>query len=832
MRPLGTYRAAPVLPEALLFLNQLAYDLRWSYREELRSLFADLDPVAWERLGRNPVELLRFADPSRLAERAADASYVARVEAARERLEREDSKEPPVAGALLLREAQERIAYFCLEFGISEVLPIYSGGLGVLAGDHLKSAADLRVPLVAVGLFYREGFFTQTFSGDGRQRESYPIQDPEDLPVRLLKPPSGVLPVVHVTLARKQVHVLVREARIGPVRLLLLDTHVPENRPGHREITSRLYGGDMETRIQQEIVLGIGGMRALELAGLRPTVRHANEGHASFLGLEAIRQLRAEHGLSFDEAREVTAAGNVFTTHTPVPAGIDVFPPQLVKKYFEEKIEALGISMERFLGLGRQVPEDPHEYFSAAVLGLRLSGSVNGVSRLHATVSRRLWRGVFPEAPISEIPIEGITNGVHAPTWTDPTIAELDLAHAQGPGERAELWERHEALRLRLVSAARGRTAAARRRRGAPDIEVAGAWELLDEKALTIGFARRFATYKRATLIFFDPERLAKILGDPDRPVQLVFAGKAHPRDDAGKEFLRRVAETSRLPEFAGKVVLLENYDIGLARLLVSGCDVWLNNPRRPHEASGTSGMKAAMNGVVNFSVLDGWWDEAPREETGFVIGDDAERSEEEIAGMLYDTLERDVVPLFYEREKGVPHGWVSKMAASASSLARLFSTDRMVEEYVDRAYLPAARRVRALRAEGFAAARDLARWKSELPRRWTDVNFDSVRTDGADPARLVPGETFPVEVVVRLGGMTAEELSVDWFEGRMERDGGVEQGFSTPLTLVSTDEGRATYTGTIMRPEDDERGYSVRIRPTHPHLKHPNETGLVLWAG
>ncbi|MBL8111415.1 MAG: alpha-glucan family phosphorylase, partial [Acidobacteria bacterium] len=769
----------------------------------------------------------------RLQLASTDEPYVALVTRLAESLAAEEQAPAALAEAETLRRNGDRVAYFCAEFGLTEVLPIYSGGLGVLAGDHLKAAHDLGVPLVGVGLFYRQGFFRQALGADSKQLESYPLLNPDDLPMDLLATPQGVPPLVSVRLGNRDLHLLVRRVKIGRIPLLLLDSNLPVNRPSDRDITARLYSGDSELRIQQEIVLGVGGLKALDLAGLRSTVRHANEGHAAFLGLERIRQIRAEMGVTFDEALEMARAGNVFTTHTPVPAGIDIFGPELMKRYFENEMEGLGITFERFLGLGRQVPEDPNEHFSMAVLGLRLSASVNGVSKLHATVSRRMWKGVFPDEPISEIPIAGITNGVHAATWTEPGIASLALPTAETP-DREGLWKRHEALRAGLVAAARERTALARRRRGAPDSEIAASYGLLDPKALTISFARRFATYKRATLIFHDLERLAKILGNAERPVQLLFAGKAHPKDVPGKEFLKRVGHFAQRPELLGRVVLLEDYDMALARQLVSGSDVWLNNPRRPHEASGTSGMKAAMNGILNLSVLDGWWDEAPQDEMGFSIGDDAEgHGDEEIAGQLYERLENDVVPLFYDRatREATPEAWVTRMISAAKHATNLFSAGRMVTDYVRTFYLPAAERRRALAADGALRAKDLAAWKQSIAERWSELGFVAVNISVPSPGRLAPGEAFDVEAHVRLGTIEPDELAVDWFEGRLDPEGVVPTGYSTPFTFIERNDGHAVYRARVVRPAED-RGYSVRIRPTHRDLAFPNETGLVVWAG
>jgi len=690
------------LPARLQPLLTLSRDLRWIWRPEPRSVFSSLDPESWERAGENPVEFLRIVPTGRLLEAARDEGYLAHLDSVVERLSQEDRAPARHPGAAGMAERRESIAYFSAEFGLTDALPIYAGGLGVLAGDHLKSASDLALPLAGVGIFYAEGYFRQLLDVDGRQREAYPALDPDRLPLSVPEPDDGKRPIVSLTLAGREVHLLVRLARVGRVPLLLLDTNLPQNAPADREITARLYGGDFENRIRQEIVLGIGGMRALDLLGLRPAVRHLNEGHAAFAALEKIRQLVFEEGLSFAAAREVGAAGNVFTTHTPVPAGIDRFPVELLEKYVAGYAADLGLSFDGLLALGREIPEDAKEHFSMAVLALRLSGRTNAVSRLHARVARRLWRCVISQTPSEEGAILSVTNGVHRGTWASPEIAGLPVLERPDEVDRAELWRRHEALRARLVLLARGRLAGEKRRQGASAQEAEAASGILDPSALTIGFARRFATYKRATLILRDPERLHRLLAQPGRPVQLLFAGKAHPRDEAGKEFLHTISEYAGMPEFRGRLALLPDYEMGLARALVSGCDVWLNNPVRPHEASGTSGMKAAMNGVLNLSVMDGWWDEAPHEEVGFAIGEARDHApDEEVAEALYEVLENRVIPMFYERdERGLPAAWIEKMIQSAHRIGRLFSSDRMVTEYLELCYLPALERVRALRED------------------------------------------------------------------------------------------------------------------------------------
>ncbi|MEO8430960.1 MAG: alpha-glucan family phosphorylase [Acidobacteriota bacterium] len=687
----------PRLPEALQPLAAIARDLRWTWRPGVRALFASVDRAVWESEEENPVALLERVSPERLEALARDEDFLSRVAALVSEIGIEDDGEPLHPGTRAMQQRGDRVAYFSAEFGLTELLPVYAGGLGVLAGDHLKSSSDLRIPLVGVGLFYRQGYFRQSLARGEGQRESALSVDPAHLPISLPATPDGAPPVITVRVAGRDVRILIRLVQVGRVPLLLLDTDLEENHPDDRSITSTLYGGDQETRIRQEIVLGIGGLRALDLLKMRPTVRHINEGHAAFVGLEKIRQLVSEEGLSFSEAREHAAAGNVFTTHTPVPAGIDRFSVELVAKYLTEEVSGAGITFEEFVKLGQESTGNPLEPFSMAVLALRLCGHANAVSQLHARVSRRLWLGLLPELADEDVRIRAITNGVHRPTWTAPEIAALAILESPESVPAARLWSVHERLRARLVETCRARLRRHAAEQGMSADDVAAAGAVLDPNALTIGFARRFATYKRANLVFRDPDRLLRILAAA--PVQFLFAGKAHPHDDPGKELLRAIAAHAEEPAFRGRVVLLPDYDMRLARELVAGCDVWLNNPVRPHEASGTSGMKAGMNGVLNLSVLDGWWDEAPYEETGFVIGPATDYApDEEVAASLYEALESRVLPLFFERdEAGLPAGWIDKMVQSISRIGRQFSSDRMVLQYLELCYVPASERRRGL---------------------------------------------------------------------------------------------------------------------------------------
>ncbi len=820
------------VPEKLLPLFALSHDLRWTWRADVRALFEFLDPEAWKRAGGNPVKLFRHVPAERLWRAAEDPVYQEELLSLVRRLTEEDLAEPRHTAARELIARGERIAYFSAEFGLTEILPIYAGGLGVLAGDHLKSASDLGVPLAGVGLFYREGYFRQVVDDDGMQKEAYPVLDPEELPLSLAETPDGSPPIVTVDLSGRTVRLLIRVAKVGRVPLYLLDSNLPENEPPDREITARLYGGGHEMRLQQEIVLGIGGSRALARVGMLPTIRHINEGHAAFVSLERIRNLVHDEELSFAEAREVATTGNVFTTHTPVPAGIDVFTPELLWKYFAGYVGELGISFDEFFDLGREVGEQPRELFSMAVLAMRLSTHQNAVSRIHAGVSRKLWRGVMPDLPLSEVPIRPITNGVHAPTWTAAEIAATGVLDHPDEVDRSELWRSHELLRQRLVAVCRDRLVEEKRRQGAPEEDVAIAAASLDPKALTIGFARRFATYKRATLLFRQPKRLEYLLHQIGRPVQILFAGKAHPRDEDGKEFLRVVARAAERPELKGRVLLLPDYDMGLARTLVAGCDVWLNTPERPREASGTSGMKAAMNGALNLSVLDGWWDEAPHDEAGFVVGEAKDHAgDEEIAQALYDALEKRVLPMFFDRDaSGLPQRWIDRMIVAASRVARVFSSERMVAEYLEQCYVPGAFHRRSLKGVDREPLKRLVAWKEGVRAAWPQARFEAL-TFEPEPSTLPPAAAFEVTARVHLGPLDGADVSVELFEGAVEADGTLESG--TPIRLEPI--GREGETGVFRvshRKPSGDLGYTLRMRPWNAHLAHPNETGLMLWWG
>ena len=859
VRSIHTYNIIPAIPAPLSRLHDLAYNLWWTWENEAAELFRRLDRDLWERVGHNPVRLLGVVDQQRLTAASEDAGFLTHLARVVQRFDDYMANAQPWYAEVAGQPNPPLIAYFCMEFGLTECLPIYSGGMGILAGDHLKSASELGLPLVGVGLLYQEGYFQQYLNPDGWQQERYPDNDFANMPLTLMRGPDGAPLTVQVGLPGRMVTAQIWRVQVGRVPLYLLDTNTPANPdPADRDITDRLYGGDSEMRIRQEMILGIGGIRALEALGLRPAVTHMNEGHSAFLGLERMRLLMEENHLSFAEAQELVAASSVFTTHTPVSAGIDLFPPDLMQRYFGEYAAALGIPFGDFLALGRQNPGDTNESFSMAVLAIRLARAVNGVSRLHAQVARRMWQGLWPGVPEQEIPIQAITNGIHHCSWVAPSLGEL-YEHYMGsrwhsdpaqpkawenagqiPDE--EIWHRHEACREQLVVFMRQRLQDQLAAKGATTTELAAAGEALNPYALTIVFARRFATYKRAPLIFHDPARLARILSDPRRPVQIIYAGKAHPQDNAGKELIRQIIHQARNPDFGNHIVFLENYDMNAARYLTQGADVWLANPRRPLEASGTSGMKAAVNGALNLSVLDGWWAEGYRPDAGWAIGrgeeyQDLAYQDEVEANALYDLLEKEIIPTFYDRGRnGMPRGWVARMKAGLQYLAPVFNTTRMVHDYARHCYLPATRRFQALSENQQARARALAAWKARLRQEWPFIRVSDVHTEPSCELRV--GGGMPVHARVHLGNLTPDDLLVQVYEGPLDArqeilpDQVVTMSVSDPAqTDAATTGGDYDYVASVPCTASGQRGYALRVLPKHPDLTDPFELRLILWA-
>ena len=848
VKALRTFQVRPSLPAPLAPLADLAANLRWAWHPPTQELFRWADADLWEDVGGNPVELLGRLSPNRLRALAQDPAFTDSLAEAAENLERyltgerwAQRQDPP----------PPRVAYFSPEFGLTHVMQTYSGGLGILAGDHLKAASDLGLDLVGVGLLYRHGYFRQLLDADGWQQERYPDLNPYRLPLRRLEV-DGEPATVSVEFGSRTCACQIWTADVGRVPLLLLDTDLPQNAPEDRVVTDRLYGGDVEHRLRQEIVLGVGGVRALHLAiGMgtvpgKPAIYHSNEGHAGFLELERVRTLCADEGLSFDQAVEVARSAVIFTTHTPVPAGIDVFPRDLFEHYFSGFAAACGVSTDRLVAVGQPQGGDPGGSFNMAVMGLRLSVRANGVSQLHGDVARRMFAHLWPGVEAPEVPITSVTNGVHAPTWVGPEMRAVFDRHLAPNWSRDQAtWARVEEIpddvlwravgrgRERMVQRVRGWVRAQRERRGEPATALGWTDELLDPDALTIGFARRFAEYKRGTLLLSQPERLSKLLLASDRPVQFVFAGKAHPRDDIGKSLIREIVHFADDVDLRGRVVFVEDYDMDVARTMLQGVDVWLNTPRRPHEACGTSGMKAVLNGALHCSTLDGWWDELYDHENGFAIGgqhehDDVAQQDIADASSLFDVLERLVVPMFYDRSQGaLPRRWIARIKRSLRTLGPAVLATRMVQEYVTDLYVPVATRAQRLQADGGALALRLAEWRHRVGEAWPDVAITGVESEGGTEI----GQRREVVVVADLGGLTPGDVAVQLVHGPVGADGIL---LAPQVASLACDGGAGSevrYGGTFDLEHSGEYGMAVRIVPAHPDLSHWADTGLVTWA-
>ncbi len=844
------YTVTPRIPDRLKDLLRIAMNLWWTWDPEALDLLRRLDRILWERCYARPIRMLGLVSQERLAELLADEGYLAHLDRVGAKLS--GYLERPTWFGSTHPENSLCVAYFCAEFGIVEGMRLYSGGLGILAGDHLKSASDLGIPLVGVGLLYRRGYFRQYLNADGWQQEEYPEADYHTLPLNLEQRPDGSPVTVGVEFPGRKVRAQIWRAQVGRIPLYLLDSDFEANAPEDRAITGHLYGGDQDTRIRQELLLGVGGIRALEALGIQPTVCHINEGHSAFLALERIRRVMEREGVGFAVAREMVAASSVFTTHTPVPAGIDVFTPELMERYFAPYAAQLHLSREEFLGLGRRNPADKNEPFSMAVLALRLSSATNAVSALHGRVSRRMWSGMWPEVPMDDLPITSITNGVHVRGWLSRDMAELFDAYLgprwiSHPADQsiwgrvdqipdAELWRTHERRRERLVAFARRRLRMQLEQRGAPAAEREQAEEVLDPKALTIGFARRFATYKRATLLFRDPERLARLLCDPQRPVQIIYAGKAHPADQEGKDFIRQVVHFARRPEFRHRIVFLEDYDIKVGRYLYQGVDVWLNTPRRPLEASGTSGMKATANGAINISVLDGWWDEAYEGTNGWAIGrgeeyEDAGYQDQVESQALYQMLENEVVAMFYARGRdGLPREWVRRMKNAMRTVCPVFNAYRMVKEYTERLYLPSGRLWDSLGANGLERAKALAAWKERVRAHWKEVAVLEVVGDLGVPLEV--GTTRDVRAEIALGSLRPEDVSVALYSGPLATGSEIASATVSVMKVEGSPRaGAYLYSGMLLGRSTGLQGFRVRILPAHEDLANPLAMNCIAWG-
>jgi glycogen phosphorylase len=828
VKPQKEFLVRPALPVSLSRLSELAYNLLWSWDHNLRALFRRLDPALWKACGNNPVLMLGRVPQATLERAASDPRYLTLYRRACEGYDSYmQAATEPADGKL--------IAYFSMEYGLTECLPIYSGGLGLLSGDHLKASSDAEYPLIAVGLLYQKGYHQQWLNPDGWQQERYPINDFYTLPIEEVFDRDGNAVMVQVKLPTGVVHIKVWTITVGRVKLYLLDTNIAENpSEEHRDITDSLYGGDIHTRMRQEIVLGIGGLRALKALRLEPTVFHMNEGHSAFLAMERIRILMGEQGLTFDEAWSSSRLNNVFTTHTSVPAGIDIFDAGMMYDYFGEYCNTAGIDFDRLLALGRKHPSDSSERFSMAILAFKTSALRNAVSALHRHVSQEMWADLWPNLPVSEVPITSVTNGVHLPTWLNGDFATLYDQYLQPdwreryPEPKSweliqdipdqELWEAHRRRKRRLIVFVRERMVKFALDRKAGTAEMRRLGEVLDPETFTIGFARRFATYKRATLLFRDVTRLKKLLTNPEMPVQIVVAGKAHPKDHPGKTLIREIVQLSRDAGLSKRLVFLEDYGIEVARDMVQGVDLWLNNPRRGEEACGTSGMKAAINGVLNLSILDGWWDEAYEHSGGWAIGGREAYSEDQDeyhASAIYSLLENEIVPMYYARgEDSVPDEWMRRMKQCLGFISPQFNCQRMVAEYMQHLYIPAHRGYHEVRRSGFELARERSRWNAGVQNVWHNVRF--LELGPAPQASLWSGSAIPMRAVVDLGGLAPDDVRVEAIVGRVGSTGQLED--TEIVTLPAAEQRGAAYVfeREFIPHQTGRLGYAFRVSPNH----------------
>lgn len=831
------FSVIPRLPERLKPLEELAYNLLFAWNLDVGRIFRRVSEDLWTDSYHNPVLMLSRLSQERVEELERDEAFLANLERTW-RAVREYMEQPAFLNHGRRIPEDLTIAYFSAEYGITDCLPFYFGGLGILAGDTLKSASDLNIPMVGVGLLYRYGAFRQRLTATGDQIETIPELDFYHLPLRLLRDEKGEPLLVEIPLDNRVFYAQIWLAQVGRVPLYLLDANIPQNPPEFRQATAYPYPDERPLRLLQEILLGIGGMRALKAVGIEPTVLHMNEGHSAFAGLERIRVLRKEKGITFDEALLLVMASNVFTTHTSVLAAIDLFDPGLIQRYFSEYVKELGITMEALLGLGRRNPSDPSEPFCMNILAMKLSGHINAVSKLHREVSKKMWRFLWPNIPEEDVPIDGITNGVHVPSWVSRQMAEtfdrfLGPKWIEDPdNERVwrraedipdeELWGVHERRRGQLVAFCRRRLREQLKARGASLREIEKVDECLNAEALTIVWARRMVAYKRPLLIFKDLDRLARILTDPKRPVQIIMAGKAHPNDNEGKRLLKELIRIISQEPFRRHVVFIEDYDMNVARYMVQGADVWLNTPIRLQEACGTSGMKAIFNGALHLSTLDGWWDEAYRPEVGWAIGGrddlDPQYREEVESKELYSLLENEIVPLFYDRgPDGLPRKWIARMKAALKELGARFNSNNMLEEYLDRCYLKAYQYLESLTKDGLGGVKELASWYRRISRLWSKVRVVEVRQES--PQELRAGDTLKVKALVDLGELGPEEVKVDLYYGPLDQEGRIRQREVAPMELKGKMGDLWSFEIELPVKRTGRQGYYVRVTPYHPFL-------------
>ena len=841
----------PQLPKSIEKLGEISENLWWSWNTEFLKIFKEIDIDLWEQCNKNPVKFLRLVDQEKLERASTDPEILRNYRVNVDNFESYMKSRTTWFSKQYPENKDDVIAYFSAEYGLDETLPIYSGGLGILSGDHLKSASDLGIPIVAIGLLYKNGYFNQKINKNGEQVSEYYNIEMDNLPIKPLKDENGEDVIVYIKLQKDKLYIKVWKICVGRVNLYLLDTDIPENKEEYRGITLKLYGGDQEMRIRQEMVLGIGGVKVLQELEITPKVYHMNEGHSSFLVLEAIKQTIKQKQVSFEIAKDIVTAKTVFTTHTPVPAGNDIFPIELVEKYFDGYWKDLGITKEQFLELGMKPRDESKNSFNMGILALKIAGKKNGVSRLHESVSRELFSDVWPEIAPQESPITYVTNGVHTCSWLAPNLKELynqylepywqERIYSDETWKRIdkipdeELWEAHKQRKIKLLKLVRDNVTARLKNNGVHYEKIREIVSGLNPDALTIGFARRFATYKRAALIFKDLERITQILNDTNRPVQIIFAGKAHPADKEGQDLIKYIHEISLMPQFKGKIFLLENYNINVARHLVSGVDVWLNNPRRPMEASGTSGEKASVNGVVNFSILDGWWAEGYNTKNGWAIGTNEEYysyEEQDLADSesIYKTLEDKIIPTYYNKnEKGLSETWIRLMKNSIMSTGGKYSTARMVVDYTEKLYMPLLN----LTNKYFNSLENVTEYnkiKQELYANWNDIKI--TQENNADNITVDAGNKIKVSCKVELPNIDKDYIQTECYYGKILENGIVEDINIMPMDLVEENNETKTYTyeAKIEMKTGGNYGYTFRVMPKHPMLLDPENLNLVKW--
>ncbi|MCU0847214.1 MAG: alpha-glucan family phosphorylase [Spirochaetes bacterium] len=849
MAKIQTFKVVPYLPEKLKPLFKIANNMWWVWNFEAIELFRRLDVELWREVEHNPLKLLGSLSQKTLDETAESESFLAHMDRVEKELDWHMTRKSWYDENKVNFD-NAGIAYFSAEFGIHESLPMYSGGLGVLAGDHIKSASELGIPLYGVGLLYRLGYFRQYLNLDGWQQEKFPEIDFHNIPASPVRDDSGKPMIISVSMPGREVYAQIWKINIGKVTLFLLDTNIEMNSLDDRILTDQLYGGDNEMRIKQEILLGIGGLRALRAMQVDITVYHMNEGHPAFLAIERTVNLIEEKKTPFHVAFEYVMSSNVFTTHTPVPAGNDRFEPEMIDKYLSNYYSRLGISRDRFLSLGRENPENKKEPFCMTVLAIKMSSGCNGVSKLHGKVSRNMWKNLWPTLPVHEIPIGHITNGIQTLSWTSDEMMRLFNRYMgprwiDNPADTtiwqniddipdSELWRSRERLRERLVSFARKRLKEQLLARGVSPKEAEKANSVLDPDALTIGFGRRFATYKRATLLLRSIEKLVSLLHDKDRPLQIIFAGKAHPMDNMGKELIRQIIHITNDERFKDKIVFLEDYDINIARYLVQGVDIWLNNPIRPKEASGTSGMKVVPNGGLNISVLDGWWVEAYNSENGWAIGKGEEYTDlayqDEVESLfLYNIIEQEVKPAFYTRGvDGIPREWVKKMKESMKTICSEFNTNRMVKDYTEKYYKPAHRNHLKFSTEDFKYSKDISEWKSRVMQKWGDIEIINLAFE--HKGEITVGTKVSVSAEVRLGGLKPEDVLVELYFGALDSTGNIIEGVALPMNLRESMDGTHIYEGRILCLRSGQFGFTARIIPHNSNLVRKFDPDLKIY--